>query len=195
MKKLNAKILLLFLSVFIVSVNASFAQKSISPEKKTLILELLELTGTTNLGVSSKVDKTNIEETFISRIENEKNLTVVQKQELKQIASEANIRINKKLQAFADDKANSIELLVELGIEIFDENFDENELKELVIFYRTPVGQKSAVFMMTFIKKLLDKYTPAYTKKFSEYLTKVADDEYSFINEHIKEMKEKKLKT
>ncbi len=164
MKKLNFGTLLILLAITLLGFGSGFAQATVSSDKKALIQEVMELTNTLNLGVKTEFNESDFEETLLKLISQDKELNENQRLELKQSASKSNARITKYLQDFNEDKNNSEELFKELNFQFYDKTFTETELKEMVVFYHTPTGQKSAKFMMTYINQLSKQYGDIYAQ-------------------------------
>lgn len=195
MKNPNLKVFIIFSAIVLFGVTSAFAQQSISPEKTALIREVMELTGTDKLGVKTEVSSIDFEQSLLSLIEQDKDLRDSQKQELRKLAAEAHKRVEQQLRGFNADEANSSQLLQEVGIRLFDKNFTEDELRELVVFYRTTAGGKSAKFMMTFVTDLSNAYGEEYSQKIQVFLTTKANEEIELFKARIKEIKKKKLDT
>ena len=165
MKKLTLKTLIIFFAITLLGVSSIFSQETISAEKRTLIQEVMELTNTVNLGVKTEFKVTDFQDSLLAMIAQDKELDDSQRLELKKIVSESNERITKQIQDFNEDKNNSSDLLKEVNFRFYDKTFTENELKELVVFYRTPTGQKSAKFMMSFVNQLSQQYGEIYNQR------------------------------
>jgi len=193
MKRINFT-LFFFCAAFIIGCSErTFAQQEIATEKRNLIQELRDLTGLKKLGVKTGFTSTNIGEVLISIIEKDKELTEAQKQELKKTVVEAQNRLEKQIRDFSEDTTISTQLSEEVSFQLFDNNFTESELREMVVFYRTPTGQKSLKFFSGYTKQLEKAFTEAYSKKLQDFLGAKLQAEIDWLKEKIKELKDKKL--
>jgi hypothetical protein len=183
----------LFLICALFSAGQVSAQQNISPEKKAMIQEILEITGVTNFRVELKLSSTDIGNALTGLVDGDKELTNAQKEELKKPAFEAKDRLEKILRDYMADTANSDKLYAETSAKVFDSNFTEAELQEMVAFFRTPSGRKAAKFIMGLDGKLSKAYSAAFTEKLREFMTIKLEIEMEQLKQKIKEVKTKKL--
>jgi hypothetical protein len=188
-KKLNIAVLAVCLISILMVANPVFAQQSLSKEKKELIEEILELTGVSNLRAEQKLNESNIGDSLMPLLENDKELTDKQKQNLRKSFNEAKERINEKVREFSEDKDLTTRLFKEISFRLYDEKFSESELREMVIFYRTPAGQKTAKFSLTFLNDLSESFSKVFSQKFSEFVNLILNEESEVLKKMIQEIK------
>jgi hypothetical protein len=159
------------------------AQDSLTPEKKALIKEFTKLmTTSTNseavvdqfLGEGLKQSAPMISQALLLEIPQEKLSSDEQKQ-LKSEADEATQRIFVRVRTEFPKRVNFGELLDRVGLEIYAKHFSEEEIKELIILYKSPVAQKFLRLLPQFTSEMLPKIqewiTPALTQLMEEAFT------------------------
>jgi hypothetical protein len=155
---------------FIISLPA-IAQDTLTPEKKALIKEFMKLmTTSTNseavvdqfLGQGLNQSAPMISQALLAGIPQEKLSTDEQKR-LKSEADEATQRIFVRIRAEFPKRINFGELFDRVGMEIYAKHFTEEELRELLILYKSPVAQK--------LLRLLPQITAEMLPKVQEWIT------------------------
>jgi hypothetical protein len=145
--------------------NPSFAQENVSPEKQALIREYWEVSGGRKLAnetfdlMSGQIQ--SAPRPLLALVEQDKTLTALQKQELRQLTAENAEHINKRFIAAFKQRFDIGQMLEEITVQTFDKIFTENELRELIAFYRTPTGQK----VMSVLPKLVADVTTHFGEK------------------------------
>lgn len=185
------KLLLTVLTIFLIGCagNQVFAQQKIAPQKEALIKELLNLTGGEESvekisTMMMEFQRAESEKMVMSMIDDDTVLTPDEKAELKKTIAESTGRLVKRLEEFFTKEINLSGLLEEVAIPIYDKNFTEAELREMVAFFKTPAGQKSI--------KLAPEMMMASMKAFSEKLVpKLMDFVKSVTEEEVARMKQK----
>lgn len=191
MQKISLRLIAIFFVLNVVCTGSGFAQQTISPEKKALIQEVLQLSAVAGFRVNTQLNSTNFLESLTAMFENDSQLSDAHKSQLRKLAFDSNMRIETHVNNFNDDKKNSLELFSETGIDLLDKAFTEDELKEMVIFYRTPTGQKSAKFMVTFVSKLTAQYKETYNKRFNTFFKAKVVEEVDLFKKKLAELKGK----
>ena len=97
MIKLNFKGLFALAALMLLGAVPLFAQPGISDEKKALIREFRELTGTLTYSASGVTKEVDFTDAFTRRVNDDKDLTENQKPELRKFAEEAKARIDNQI--------------------------------------------------------------------------------------------------
>ena len=105
-----------------------------------------------------------------SMIEQDKNVTPAQKQELQQMAAESAERVDKRIREFLTQRMNIGQMLEEISFPIYDKNFRKTELRDIIAFYRTPTGQKTITLAPTMTMEAMVAFSERFTPKFNEFL-------------------------
>jgi hypothetical protein len=189
MSKLNFNTLLILFTLFVVCGSSTFAQQILSVEKRVLIQELRKLSGSQNINLSVNFTSADIEDTFLTRINKDTELTDKQKITLKEEVTQAKQRMDKQIQDFFADKASIQQLSEDTAVSLYADTFSESDLRELIVFYKTPVGKKSLLFFLSEKKKLTDVFTEAFGQKLQEFTQPMVEKERDLLDKKIKELK------
>lgn len=163
----------------------AFAQNTISPQKRALIKELLEVTESAKLAEStSKSMLIQMEQEFPKIMDQlmaqqmaENKLTPVQR---KALQSDYNVFADRMLKAFREKVFGTInyaELLEQISSELYDKYFTEDELKDLLAFYRTPTGKKTIQVMPKLATDSIQKSSEIMMPKIMNALNEVIQEE------------------
>ena len=186
-----AKVLFLATVIFVFGGSVSFAQQTISPEKQALIREFLEVTG----GQKSANEMIDLMLAFqekespkmlSSLIEQDKNLTPAQKQELQQMAAESAERVGKRIREFLTQRMNIGQMIEEISFPIYDKNFTESELRDIIAFYRTPTGQKTITLAPKMMMEAMIAFSEKFTPKFQEFIKETTEAELAQMKQKLK---------
>ncbi len=170
---------------------STFAQNATVENKKSLISQFRKLTGADKVNLSLNVS-TDIREDFNSLLAQEKDLTDAQKQELTKSINEANERIDKTAKGFLLDQQMMTKLSEEVIFQIFDKTFTENELKELIAFYQTSIGQKAAAFLPSLSKQVEQSFSQAAVAQLRAIVSPKIEAEQAQFQQKLKDVKNKK---
>jgi uncharacterized protein len=147
------------------------AQDTLTPEKKALIKELLALTkASSNSEAIFNQLIGQIQEPLAGQASNmlrgwiqEQNLALAERTRMEAEVPGSAQRIANRIRSELPKRINFGELAEKVGLEIYDKNFTESEVKDLITFYKTPVAQKFIriapqlmLDMAQMIQKLMD---------------------------------------
>lgn len=194
MRKSNWKFLIFTAAVFFICAGHSAAQQNISPEKQALIREFVEASGgqdgeTELTGMLVSFHENASAQMLSSIIDEEKSFTLAQKKELKQMIPESAQRIGERIRQFSTDQ-----MLKEVIYPSIDKNFTENELRDIIAFYRSPSGQK----LMAFSSLAHEEDTALQEKFMSQYDTLIKnmiDEEFALLKKNYRTNKKRKKQT
>ena len=186
------KFLIFVFGVIIIGANSVFSQQTSDTNKKALITNFRKLTGADKVNLSANIS-TDISDDLNALLNQEKEITEAQKQELKKIIGEANERVNKTAKDFLNDQQTMTVLAEEIIYQIYDKTFTENELKDLITFYQTPVGQKAAAFLPTLSKQVEKAFTDSVIAKLQVIVVPKIQAEENQFKEKLKDIKKQKV--
>jgi len=179
--------------------NLSFAQQTstetkISPEKQVLIKEYFEITGGRD-SVNKSLDAVfanlnNTLPTIIStQIEQNSNLTAAQKADLQKSMPEMTARMGKRFQEELNRELDFAKVVEEVNYPLLDKFFTVAELKDLVVFYKSPTGQKAISLQPQIYTEATTRLNAVLIPAMQKVMKKVTDEETA---EMIKKTKQNK---
>src|SRR5262245_54628188 len=159
------------------------AQDAPTPEKTALIKEFIKLlNASTNseavvdqfLGQGLKQSAPLISQALLQEVPQDK-LSPDERKRLKAEADEATERILVRVRAEFPKRVNLGELLDRIGVEMYAKHFSEEEIKELIILYKSPAAQKLLRLLPQITAEMLPKaqewITPSLTQLMEEAFT------------------------
>lgn len=116
-------------------------------KKKALIHEFRKLTGadTVNLGIDITLDGAKGD--FAAMVEQAEGISAEKKKALQAAVADAGQRLEAELRSFLDDRSKFTEAAEGTIFEMYDKAFSEQELRDIIAFYRTDIGQRSLRFL------------------------------------------------
>lgn len=170
---------------------AAFAQDTISPQKKALILEYLELTGgkkaaDDGFNLMLGMQEAQTEKLLTSMIDDDKVLSSAEKSKLKKEMLASADRTSKRVRTFFTERIDFDEILRDTIVPIFDEHFTESELTDLTVFYRSPTGQKTISFMPKMMVAMITMATEKLIPKMEEFMKEVSESELALLKQKVK---------
>jgi uncharacterized protein len=125
-----------------------FTQEPSTTKKKELIRELLEVTGARNNAsklLDSVVGELNNQYPLIVErlADADPSLTPAQRKQAKQILGENRAQFTQQLLERIKQRVDVGEIIEGISSSLYDQYFTEDELKDLVVFYKTPTGKKT----------------------------------------------------
>ncbi len=192
MQKIHFKSLFIALTIIISASVSSFAQQTSGTDKKSLILEFRNLTGANNVNLKINFSVTDVQQTLLSLVEQDAELTPAQKTELQKSATEAGKRLDNEVKVFFADESKLTPLSEEVIFQIYDKTFTENELRELVAFYKTSTGQKALAFLPTLSVQVEQAFVNAVVPLLQNYIQPKIEAETEQLKRMVKDAKVKK---
>ena len=167
--------------------NLSFAQQTstetkISPEKQTLIKEYIEITGGRD-AVNKSLDAVfaNLNNTLpmiiSTQIEQNSNLTAAQKADLQKSMPEMTARMGKRFQEELNRELDFAKVVEEINYPLLDKFFTEAELKDLIVFYKSPTGQKAISLQPQIYTEATTRLNAVLIPAMLKVMKKVTDEE------------------
>lgn len=161
------------------------AVSSVSPQKRTVIKELLEVTEAAKLAESTsqtmlvqmEQEFPKIMEMLMTQQAADNKLTPAQLKALQSESSAASMRMLKRFQEKVLTAINFAELLETVSLELYDKYFTEEELKDIVAFYRTSTGKKSIQVMPKLVADTMQMSNQVLLPKIMGALDEIIQEE------------------
>ncbi|RTL35670.1 MAG: DUF2059 domain-containing protein [Candidatus Melainabacteria bacterium] len=161
---------------------ASVENPNLSPEKKALILDLLKITE-----ADKTVDKVVAQmmaahqkqyPLMIAAIVNaDTSLTDDQKKDLIEKSQARSLRSSERLRELFVQKINLGDVLNKVALVVYDKNFTDAELKDIIAFYKTPTGQKSLKQMPEVMRESMEMTTTLISPQMNDIITQLMTEE------------------
>lgn len=161
---------------------ASVENPNLSPEKKALILDLLKITE-----ADKTVDKVVAQmmaahqkqyPLMIAAIVNaDTSLTDDQKKDLIEKSQARALRSSERLRELFVQKINLGDVLNKVALVVYDKNFTDAELKDIIAFYKTPTGQKSLKQMPEVMRESMEMTTTLISPQMNDIITQLMTEE------------------
>ncbi|HET6892463.1 MAG TPA: DUF2059 domain-containing protein, partial [Pyrinomonadaceae bacterium] len=199
MKNMITKILLVAAMVACVASTVN-AQQSISPEKRALIKELLEATGqpkTSEDTIAAMMKQYEVElpKLLAMMIKDDRQLNDAYKEQMLTDMTKDVPRMLKRYSDLITQRMNISQFIEAAIYPLYDKYFTENEIRDMIAFYKTETGKKTVTVMPAVyaesISKSMDYFMPIM-KQIKEEINK---DIEQYVNEKKNSSKKKPLKS
>jgi hypothetical protein len=169
----------------------TFAQDTVSPQKKALIQEFLEATGGKKaanemIDLMMRAQEAETAKMMESMVDDDKNLSAAEKNELKKTMTESAERTSEHIRKFFAERLNFGEVMEEMMVPLYDKHFTESELRDLVTFYRSPTGQKMVASMPSLMMDTIGAVSEKIVPKLQEFMKEAAEAEMAILKEKVK---------
>lgn len=169
----------------------TFAQDTISPQKKVLIQEFLEVTGGKKaanemIDLMMRAQGAEAAKMMGSMVNDDKTLSAAEKSELKKTMTESAERTSERISKFFAERLNFGEVMEEMMVPLYDKYFTESELMDLVTFYRSPTGQKLVASLPSLMVDTIGAVSEKIMPKLQEFMKEAAEAEMAILKEKVK---------
>lgn len=177
--------------VMLIGIISAVAQEKSVPTKAELIGQFAALTKANRININVKLSLDDVKKRMSPMIEDDKDLTEPQKQELRKIATD----IFKRLIQQTEKLLSESQILTKLGeqviIDVYDKAFTEPELVDLIAFFKTPLGQKTADFLSTSNVMIERDFKTRMESKIQEISQPLINSSTEELRQRVKEEKKK----
>ena len=184
MRKLSS-ILFSFVLVLLV-VSGATAQQTISESKKALIRELLEVTGAKQntdqmLTTMLSMQEAHSAKMLQSSINDDRSIPQDEKKGRLEKAKSESDRMAKRLYDYFTTEFNIGAVMEDISYTVYDKYFTEDELKDLIAFYKSPAGKKYISVVPNVIADSMSIFVEKYAPKLDEFVKKAVEEELTQI--------------
>jgi len=179
-KRILNSALTLALFILVLAATAT-AQSAISPEKRALIKEMMVVTDVQKSGdvmMKAVVDRFENEAPtqIAQRVNALTDLTPQEREKMTRELTEGNTRFTKRFRELTE-KLDWSQLLEQLMMPIIDKYYTEDDLKNMIAFYKTPTGKKVLEVMPQMMTDILFKSDEIIRPKFEAIAKQILDEE------------------
>lgn len=157
-------------------------QGTITAEKRALIKEMIAITETQKTGemmMKAMIDQ--FEKEAPQRIAQSVNalpdLTPQEREKMRQDLAADDARLVKRFQDLIKEKLDWAQLMEQLMYPIADKYYTEDDLKNLIAFYKSPTGKKVLEAMPQMMTDIMVRSNEIIKPKFDEIAKQILDEE------------------
>lgn len=155
---------------------------TLTPAKKALILELLKMTDA-DKQVEMIINQLTLSHqrrypTLLAQAINAApNLSEEKKKELIASAQEQSARSSERLRQLFMQKIDLSNVMQEVALVVYDKNFTESEMQDIITFYKTPTGKKTLQALPAVMSESMEMTTALITPPLSDIMKQVMAEE------------------
>ena len=158
------------------------AQQEIKPEKRALIKDLFEVTKAGKLAQSAtdamlNQMENNLPQLLSSTIDTASELKPEEREQLRKTIGESTLRVHRRMRELMSERINIAEITEQMYYPLYDKFFNEDELRGLISFYKSPVGQKSIDVMPALMQESMQRVSEMILPKIEPIITQVLEEE------------------
>lgn len=164
------------------------AQNTPTPEKLSLIKEFLTITQATK-GANDTSDlmmglqAAETAKMIDSLIDDDKSMTAERKAELKKTVAESTERSSARMRDFFKTRLKFEEIIEQTAIPVYDKHFSADELRQLIAFYKTPVGKRMIEVTPQLTIELMTGMMEKMMPKLQEFMREAAEAELKILQD------------
>ena len=176
--------------------------QSISSEKQQLIKELVELTSpqkTVDAMLKAQADQMekqlpDIIWQAVSGMKELQALTPKQREEVRLQVVSTSLRSGRRMYELLLAKIDFNKLIGDISLPLYDKYFTEDELRDLVVFQKSPTGKKVIEIMPNLMVESMTRAAEVIMPKISELLSQIQAEETELATKEIQETVKAKQK-
>lgn len=159
---------------------------TITPQKRLLIKELLTVTESDKnadqifnlMLLQTEAEFPKIMSSIIGKNPAFSNLSQSEQSDLKKRISTSTQRMSKRYRELLTKRLNFASYVEDISYPLYDKYFTENEIKDMIAFYRTPTGKKSISVMPQLVAESMQRSSELLTPKILEVMDEVMAEEF-----------------
>ncbi|MFA7340862.1 MAG: DUF2059 domain-containing protein [Candidatus Obscuribacterales bacterium] len=155
---------------------------TLTPAKKALILELLKMTDADKqvemiLNQLTLSHQRRYPILFAQAVNAAPNLSEEKKKELIASAQEQSTRSSERLRQLFVQKIDLSKVMEEVALQVYDKNFTESEMQDIITFYKTPTGKKTLQALPAVMSESMEMTTALISPPLGEIMKQVMEEE------------------
>ncbi|MFA6556925.1 MAG: DUF2059 domain-containing protein, partial [Candidatus Obscuribacterales bacterium] len=154
---------------------------TLTPAKRALILELLKMTDA-DKQVEMIINQLTLSHQrrypilFAQAVNATPNLSDEKKKELIASAQEQSVRSSERLRQLFVQKIDLSKVMQEVALQVYDKNFTEPEMQDIITFYKTPTGKKTLQALPAVMSESMEMTTKLITPPLSDIMKQVMEE-------------------
>jgi uncharacterized protein len=156
-----------------------------SPEKQALIKELLDaidIKKNSDAVLNTMFDQMEkqVPETIwqaLSEMKETRELNPTEQQHLRDEVRESATRTSQRFRELLAQRVNFVQMTEEISSVLYAKYFSENELRDLVAFYKSPTGKRTMEIMPNLIVESMIKANERITPVVKDLMSEISSDE------------------
>jgi len=180
--------ILIFITVLITACGVSgvYAQEAVSPERAALIREFVEASGGKEefneiIDNSMASQQEGFKQMSERLFNDDQRLTAADKVVVMKMVQESMDRLNLKAKEFFATKFDFNKFVADVYVPVIAKHFSDADLRDLIAFYRSPVGQKLIREQPALMADSQAAVAKHFLPEFVDYMKKAVDDETASI--------------
>ena len=155
---------------------------TLTPAKKALILELLKMTDA-DKQVEMIINQLTLSHQrrypalFAQAVNAAPNLSDEKKKELIAKVQDQTVRSSERLRQLFVQKIDLGKVMQEVALQVYDKNFTESEMQDIITFYKTPTGKKTLQALPAVMSESMEMTTSLITPPLTEIMKQVMEEE------------------
>ncbi|HEY8224632.1 MAG TPA: DUF2059 domain-containing protein [Pyrinomonadaceae bacterium] len=170
--------------------STSAASQDLGADKKTLIRELLVImdikknADAIRNALSVQIEK-DVSAMLNRIIGQDTKLTKQEREELQQKVGENARKSRERFNRLFSERVNYPQLVEEVCYEVYDKYYTLDELRDLIAFYKTPVGQKTIRIMPDLFAESMAKTNERLQPRLEPLIKEIVEEETKAIQESL----------
>ncbi|HVF90153.1 MAG TPA: DUF2059 domain-containing protein [Blastocatellia bacterium] len=169
-------------------------QEAISPEKRALIAEMLEIMNVKKTSeeimntVLSQMEKDlpRMMSQMLSQEAKQRRLSEKEMKELEDYLNRTSARLTSKFRELFAKRINIGEVIEQISYPLYDKFFTEAELKDLVGFYKTPTGLKAIKVVPELMGESMQRSNALIMPKIMDLINEIKEEQLREMDKAIK---------
>ena len=155
---------------------------TLTPAKRALILELLKMTDADKqvemiISQLTLSHQRRYPSLLAQAINAAPNLSEEKKKELIASAQEQSVRSSERLRQLFVQRIDLSKVMQEVALQVYDKNFTESEMQDIITFYKTPTGKKTLQALPAVMSESMEMTTALITPPLGEIMKQVLEEE------------------
>lgn len=101
------------------------------------------------------------------------------------MTAESTKRITNQIREFLTELVNIGRMIEVISLPIYDRNYTESELLDIIAFYRMPTGQQTIALAPRIMMEAMMAFSEKFTPQFHEFMKEVTESEVAHLKKEL----------